>query len=211
MLIEHHLSKETTRLSYEATAKEYASNVAALAPTASIEKFVKFLPPQAKIIDLGCGSGRDAVLFNNLGVDVLGIDFCANLLEIAKAHAPSAEFRLMDIENIDLPLASFDGAWAACSLGHIAKTALPTVLQTIHSLLKDNGYFYLALKKGNGESLEKDSRYEGNFLKFWSYYSEEELKQILQLAQFKIVDFATVEINHSYQSHPAFRIFCQKI
>lgn len=204
-------AKEITRESYQTTAQAFAHNVADLAPMKSIEKFIKFLPPNAKIIDIGCGSGRDAKIFTNMCADVLGIDFCSNLISLAKAHAPLAEFQLMDIETMSLPASSFDGAWAACSLGHISKKVLPDVLKNIHFLLKQCGYFYLALKKGAGEILEKDLRYDGDVKKFWSYFEEEELKNILQAAQFKILAFDRVEKSHTYQTHSAFRVFCQKI
>ncbi|WP_146751417.1 hypothetical protein [Legionella feeleii] len=64
------LVKETTRESYQSTAAAFARNVAELAPTGSIEKFINFLPPKAKIIDIGCGSGRDAQLFSTMGAEV---------------------------------------------------------------------------------------------------------------------------------------------
>jgi ubiquinone/menaquinone biosynthesis C-methylase UbiE len=203
-------NRETTKESYQATAKEYTDNVASLAPQESIKKFMTLLPPNAKIIDIGCASGRDAKIFNHLGVDVLGIDFCSNLIDMAKVHAPSVDFQLMDIENLNFPAASFEGAWAACALGHISKLALPDVLKKIHAILKEKGYFYLTLKKGVGETIEKDVRYNGNIQKFWSYYEEEELKDILQTAHFKILEFDTIEKTHPYQTHSALRGFCQK-
>lgn len=203
-------NKEITKQSYQATAAEFARNVANLAPVGSIEKFMKLLPPKAKIIDIGCGSGRDAKLFSDMGAKVLGVDFCSNLIDIAKKNAPLSEFRVMDFETMDFPAASFDGAWSACSLGHSSKDTLPVVLKKVHLLLKENGYFYLALKKGTGESLDTDLRYEGNFQKFWSFYEQEELTKMLQTAQFKILDLEIVEKKFDYQSHPAFRIFCQK-
>lgn len=204
------LSKETTRESYQATAAAFARNVAELAPTGSIEKFINFLPLNAKIIDIGCGSGRDAKLFSDMGAEVLGIDFSSNLISIAQQYAPSAQFQVMDMETMSFPEASFDGAWAACSLGHLPKKSLPAMLKKIHSLLAEQGYLYLALKKGSGEVLENDSRYGSDVKKFWSYYEEDELKDRLQEAHFEILEFATVAINHYYQTHPAFRIFCRK-
>lgn len=203
-------NKEITRESYQATAQQFAHKVADLAPMESIEKFISMLSPKAKIIDLGCGSGRDAKIFTDRGIDALGVDYCASLIEIAKVHAPLAGFQLMDIEAMNFPESSFDGAWAACSLGHIAKSQLPNVLKKIHLLLKENGYFYLTLKKGSGEVLEQDSRYDGDFKKFWSFFEEDELRKLLQSAQFKILDFAMVEKHCQYQTHDSFRVFCQK-
>jgi ubiquinone/menaquinone biosynthesis C-methylase UbiE len=201
--------KEVTRKSYQETAEEFAHNVADLAPLESIERFIKFLPPKAKIIDIGCGSGRDAKRFTEKNVSVVGIDFCMNLLEIAKATAPLAHFQMMDIENISFPAASFEGAWAACSLLHVPKKNFPLVLERIRTILKKNGYFYLTLKKGSGEGLETDLRY-GHYDKFWSFYEEDELKKILQTAKFNILDCCTVEKQFAYQTHSNLRIFCQK-
>ncbi len=203
--------KEITKQSYQATAHEFARNVAELAPISTMERFLKLLSTPARIADLGCGSGRDAKIFTSMGCDVLGIDFCSNLLDIAKVHAPLAQFKLMDIEALDLPHASFDGVWSACSLGHIPKNSFPAVLNNIHSILKENGYFYLSLKQGSGELLEVDSRYEGNIEKFWAYFEEDELKDLLHAAKFKIIEFDLVQKTFAYQTHPAFRIFCQAL
>jgi len=204
------MNKEITKASYEATAKEFACNVADLAPQQSIEKFINLLPPKAKILDLGCGSGRDAKIFSELGADILGIDFSSNLIEIAKSHALAATFELMDIEDLNLPEGVYDGVWSICSLGHIAKNKLPNVLNKIYSLLNKNGYFYLALKKGKGEILEKDTRYNGEHKKFWSYFEEDEIKHYLKAANFDVLDFSIVEKNSPYQTHAAFRIYCKK-
>lgn len=201
--------KTITKESYEATAKEFMHNVADLAPMESIQKFINFLPAEAKIIDIGCGSGRDAKIFTENGLSVLGIDFSQNLINIAKNNAPSAEFQIMDIETMTFTPSLFDGAWAGCALSHISKKILPSVLQNIHSLLKANGYFYLTVKKGVGEGLEEDLRY-GNFEKFWSFFEEDELANYVRSANFKIVDCCIVQKKFKYQTHPCIRIFCQK-
>jgi ubiquinone/menaquinone biosynthesis C-methylase UbiE len=187
--------KNKTQESYQATAEEYARKVADLAPKASIQAFASLLPSHAKMIDIG---------------SVTGIDFCPNLIDIAKQTAPAADFFVMDIEHLTFSPDSFDGAWAASSLLHIPKNKMLTVLQTIHTILKDKGYFYLSVKQGKGEVLEKDMRYEGDFEKFWSYYEEEELTRLLESAHFNILDFGYIERRHDYQSHPFFRVVCQK-
>jgi len=204
-------NKEITRESYQAIAQEFAQNVADLAPIKSIEKFMTLLGPKAKVIDIGSGSGRDAKIFTSKGIDVLGVDFSSNLIDIAKLNTPLANFQLLDIETLNLPASFFDGAWAAMSLAHIAKENFPSVLNRIYCLLKKNGYFYLTLKKGSNEGLEKDLRYNDNVVKFWSYFSEEELKNFLETADFKILEFSLVKKNHSYQTHDAFRVFCQRV
>ncbi len=203
--------KTATQASYQATAEEFARNVADLAPMESIQKFAGLLPPKAKIIDIGCGSGRDAKIFTEMGLSVLGVDFCENLIDIAKNNAPLAKFEVLDIETATFAPASFDGVWACCSLLHIPKKTLPDVLKKIYSMLKEGGCFYIALKKGSGETLEKDSRYEGgDFIKFWSFFEEKELQELLKTAKFKVLDCATVHKEGKYQTHPGVRVFCQK-
>lgn len=202
--------KTITKESYQATAQEYTHNVADLAPLVSINRFVTLLPPHAKILDIGCGSGRDAKIFTDKGIHVVGVDFCANLIEIAKVKAPLAEFHVMDMEEISFPHYSFDGAWASASLLHLSKQRIPAVFNTIHSILKEEGYFYLSLKNGEGERIEKDARYEGNFEKFWSFFEEKELKKMLENANFAILDLNCIEKQTAYQSHPFLLAFCQK-
>jgi 2-polyprenyl-3-methyl-5-hydroxy-6-metoxy-1,4-benzoquinol methylase len=92
--------KEVTKKSYAAAAREYASNVAALAPIQSIERFITLLPPKAFLLDIGSGSGRDAKIFSERGLNVTGIDFCENLIEIAKATAPLVKFQVMDMDRL---------------------------------------------------------------------------------------------------------------
>ena len=77
-------------------------------------------------------------------------------------------------------------------------------------VLKECGCFYLSVKKGFGELIEEDTRYEGGFEKFWSFFEEEELKELLHTAKFKLVELTVVEKSHAYQSHPYLRAFCQK-
>lgn len=202
--------KAITQKSYQNTAGEFARNVVDLAPIESIGKFIHLLPPKAKIIDIGCGSGRDAKIFTNKGIAVLGIDFCQNLIDIAKVNAPLAEFQVLDIETATFPTSSFEGAWACCSLCHIPKKILPVVLKNIHFFLKEKGCFYLTLKKGSGEVLEKDQRYAGDCEKFWSFFEENELKEMVESTKFKILDCCTVQKEAAYQTHSCVRIFCQK-
>jgi len=202
-------AKIITKNSYEATAREFANNVRDLAPKESIDRFAKLLPPQAKIIDIGCAAGRDAKLFTEKGISVLGIDYCQNLVDLAKEHAPLATFQVVDLEELSLSASSFDGAWAGCTFSHIPKDNLPSILKNVYSLLKQRGYFYLTVKKGTGEGAEKDLRY-GDYEKFWSFFGENEIKEFVEQAGFKVIECCTVERRFEYHTHACVRIFCQK-
>lgn len=201
--------KTTTRQSYEDTAHQFADNVSTIAPIASLERFIHMVPPKAKILDVGCGSGRDAKILSERGLQVVGIDFSDNMIKIAKEQAPLAEFHQMDMEALTFPKQSFDGVWAACSLLHLTKQAMPQVLSDIHALLKPEGVFYLTLKKGTGEVFEEDRRY-GAHKKFWAYYEEDEIRALLKNALFAVDECVCVDKTVPYQTHLAYRIFCRK-
>ena len=201
--------KEITINSYQATAEAYAKNVADLAPLTSIERFVQFLSGKGTVLDLGCGSGRDTKLLSEKGLQVTGIDLSTNMLKIAKKSAPLAHFEMMDVEALEMAHDSLDGVWAGCTLSHIPKKILPSVLHQIHTLLKPGGTFYLTLRHGSKEGLEKDTRYEGSPEKYWAYYEEEEIQKLLHA--FRVLECCPVFKAHpAYQTVSCLRLFCQK-
>lgn len=198
-----------TQHSYDISASEYAQKTANTTNAVQTEKFLKRLRSEAKILDIGCGAGRDALLFTELGVGVTGIDFSESMLTLAKTNAPLAEFHRMDIEEMDFPTESFDGAWANASLLHLSKEAFPNVLAQIWEILKEDGVFYLSLKKGQGEGMELDMRY-GGIEKYYSYYQEQELQDLLKKAGFQVLEMSITEKSSPYQTHPFINIICKK-
>ena len=203
------LNKSLTLNSYESTTEEYATHTASLHPHLYAQKFMKMLPPSSKIIDIGCGPGRDAKIFQQQGLKVTGIDFSPKMIAMAKLNTPQAEFHVMDIEKLNFPKNTFDGVWASASFLHIPKKNMPYVLNTIHSFLKPERIFYLSVKKGTNEILTQDERY-GNQQKFWAFFEEQELAKLLQEAQFEIVEMDRTHPTSSYETHPMIRVFCKK-
>lgn len=203
------LNKLLTLNSYEAFADQYAKNTSSLHPENEGQKFIKMLPKHAKILDIGCGPGRDAAIFEQNGLKVVGIDYAPQMIELAKQRTKQSELYVMDIEKLDFPKDTFEGIWASASFLHIPKKKFPEILKYIHNCLKKDGIFFLSLKKGNMEGLEQDARYE-NAHKFWSYFEEAEIEKILETAQFKVLEYTTVTKQNSYDTHPFIYLFCKK-
>lgn len=195
--------------SYDLSAEMYAQNVVDLHPKTQSERFQKLLPSSAKVLDIGCGSGRDAKVFCEMGLKVFGIDISSKMIEIATEQAPHATFSIMDIENLTFTSESFDGVWANCSLLHIPKKNVASVLAQIHRILKKNGILYLSVKQGDGETIEQDQRY-GGIEKFWSFFQADEIKSILLTTGFTIQETTLEEITSSYHTHPQIKIFAKK-
>jgi SAM-dependent methyltransferase len=69
-----------------------------------------FPPPPARILDIGCGTGRTSATFAQLGYRVAGIDLAGSLLRAARHRVPGANFAMMDARNLAFPDGFFDGA-----------------------------------------------------------------------------------------------------
>lgn len=202
--------KMITLNSYEISWSHYEKNTANLHPKEEAQKFMQALPALAKIIDIGCGPGRDAKVFTEYGFDVTGIDYSPKMIEAAKQNAPKATFYVMDIESFAFSSNYFDGAWANCALLHIPKRNIPQVLEKIHASLKTKGSFYLSVKQSSvEESFEPDLRY-GKLRKHWTFFEPEELVTLLKLAKFRILDVIIANKSYDYHTHPMIKIFAQK-
>lgn len=106
-----------------------------------IEQFEKFqhLQPSGKILDVGCGSGRDAHLFISNGYDYTGVDMSEASLIKARANVPGGDFRLGNMLELDFPSDSFDGFWSTVTLLHTQKDKVGIALQEIRRVVKRGG------------------------------------------------------------------------
>lgn len=197
---------------YNLTAAEYAEKVKDLHSVGAGEYFLSRLGGSRKVLDLGCGSGRDARIFSQRGCRVTGIDLSSKLLEIARVNSPESTFVLGDMLKLPFPKNLFDGIWSCASLLHLPKSSLPTCLAECNRVLKRGGIFYVGVKEGVGEESKPDLRYGKDVMKFYSYFQQEELRLFLTRAGFSIDQSS---IYHwpkgSYIQHPEVRIFARKI
>jgi len=196
--------------SYNDTALAYSEKTIPINTDFQISKFSSYLKPNSYILDSGCGPGRDAKKFNDLGFHVIGIDLSHKLIDYASNYAPDSNFFIMDVREIDFPNNFFNGVWAMSSLMHLPKSDLPSALMEHYRVLDNNGIFYLSLKRGAGEKLEQDARY-GGVEKFFAYYSDEEVLELLKDTPFKIAYFDTSTTgDKNYATHPWMDIYLQK-
>jgi SAM-dependent methyltransferase len=58
---------------------------------------------RGRVIDFGCGSGILSELVAKAGYDVLGVDISPAMIDLARARAPAAEFRVGSLLSAELP------------------------------------------------------------------------------------------------------------
>jgi ubiquinone/menaquinone biosynthesis C-methylase UbiE len=156
-----------------------------------------------KILDVGCGGGRDSLHFMEKGYDVTGVDLSSGMLEEAKRRVPNVKFMKMNMLNLEFPAASFDGIWCCASLLHIKKADAPEVLRGFSRVLKDDGVLFISVKEGEGETVKKYD--EGNNL-FFAYYSQKELLELVTGSGFA----ATVSLYTGMDKTKWLCAFCKK-
>ena len=146
-----------------------------------------FLPGN-KILDVGCGAGRDAKYFIQHGYDVTGVDLCPELLKIAREKAPKARFEEADLSDLAFPSKEFDGIWSCASFLHIPKYDANLAIQGFLRVLKPQGILYISTKEGKGEKLVEATKYGSDKKRLEIYYSQSELEPILSILGFDILE-----------------------
>jgi len=176
-----------TTEAYDKIAEEYSTRNHDLVFIKEYNYF-KTLLSGSKIIDLGCGAGRDGEYFVKDGYDYLGIDSSLEMIKIAKERVLNGEFKIMDLRSLDLPQESFDGFWASASLLHFKKSEAPELLESFYNLLKKDGIGFVSVKEKTtmDEGFIKEDK-AGGIERYFSFYTEDKMINYLEQAGFKII------------------------
>lgn len=115
-------------------------------------------PPPCRILDLGCGPGRDLVALAARGHAPTGLDGSAEFVAMARRRG-GCEVLLQDFLALDLPAARFDGVFANASLFHVPTPALPGVLRALWKTLAADGVLFASNPRGDNQSGWHGERY----------------------------------------------------
>ena len=140
---------------YNQYADEFIASTFEVDMESLYQPFLVELQEGARILDVGCGPGRDTLAFKNKGYQVDAIDYSEELVKKA-TQLTGIPVRLQSFYEIDADQA-YDGIWACASLLHCERTRLKEVIGKLLSALKPNGMLYMSFKYGNGDR-QKDGR-----------------------------------------------------
>ena len=141
-------------------------------------------PAPLRILDFGCGPGRDLRTLSALGHQATGLDGCPRFVEMARSDS-NCEVWLQDFLALDLPPERFDGIFANAVLFHIPSQALPVVLGQLHASLKPGGVLFSSNPRGDNQEGWNGERYG-------AYYDLANWRTLLNAAGF-------VELEHYYR------------
>src|SRR5690606_36995268 len=140
--------------------------------------------PPFRILDFGCGPGRDLAAFSLLGHNPVGLDGSQQFVAMAR-EATGCEVWHQDFLALQLPDRHFDGVFANASLFHVPSADLPRVLLQLNACLKPAGVLLSSNPRGANQEGWNGARYG-------VYHDLASWRQLLEHAGF-------IELEHYYR------------
>lgn len=145
---------------YEMNASAYADSTMGIDMAELREHLTKHLKPNARILDAGCGSGRDSLAFKEAGYSITAFDGSVALARIASTllsqPVPAIRFEELDIRG------SFNAVWANASLLHLEDAALEITLKKLLNCLTKDGLLFASFKLGSQCNVDDLGRFFNN-------------------------------------------------
>jgi SAM-dependent methyltransferase len=154
-------------------------------------RFAVLAGKDARVLDIGCGSGAKSKYLKGQGLNLVGIDLSPKMIDIARREVPDTEFHAMDLKEAWRLEGMFDGLFMQAVLLHVPKAEAQEQITALARKLKPGGFFYIAVKAkregGVEEEIKTENDYGYEYQRFFSYYTLDEVKKFFENAGLKIV------------------------
>jgi 8-oxo-dGTP diphosphatase len=178
------MTERETTAAYDASARAFAERTVHIRLSKEMAHFAARLAPGVRVLDVGCGPGRDATWLAEQGFDAVGTDLSFGMLQEGAARGVPAPLIQADMAHLPFRRGSFRGLWVCASLLHIPKEQAGDVLRELERAVHP-GHIYLAVKSGEGEAWVED---EQGRRRFFAYYSPFEIQLLMERSGFEVLD-----------------------
>ncbi len=132
---------------YNTHATELAARYEQVSSIA-VARFESTFTKGSKLLDIGCGAGRDLALLARTGFDVYGVDPSAEFIQLAQQTHPDLEGRLSNggLPELGIPFGgNFDGVLCYGVLMHLNMEALIRSVKSLRACMKPHGRVIVAV------------------------------------------------------------------
>lgn len=152
------------------------------------------------ILDAACGTGKYTVEFYKAGAKVIGLDFCENMLNMARIKIPQVKFVRHNLNNkFPFKTASFDKITCGQTIKHIRN--IKPVFSEFYRILKYDGrlIFSVTHPEINFEGFEMRSRPDFNLAEESNIYHHKftDYFDAFDYSGFQIDKIRQVPVNNS--------------
>ena len=162
---------------YNDNAKLYVNSIENANISDQLQHFLEYIPKGGKILDGGCGTGRDSLHMIRQEYNVTAFDASEKMAEIASTTT-GLNVEVNTFEEIELPNAYFDGLWCMSSLLHVNRDNMLDVINKLYQSLKPGGYFYCTYKLRDHD-FSDGSRH-------FTCYDEQSFRELIKQTKFQI-------------------------
>ena len=180
--------RRTVESGYDSVAERYLATKNPEGPLAleALEDLASLLPPEAAVLDLGCGAGIPVTHWlSDKGFTVTGVDISAGQLDLARQNFPKGTFIKADMAEVTFEPGRFDAVIAFHSIIHVPRTEHPALLERVHRWLEPGGMFLATMTVADYEGRDEDWEGWGAPM-VWSHYDSETNVAMLREAGFEI-------------------------
>ncbi|HJS66592.1 MAG TPA: class I SAM-dependent methyltransferase [Nitrospiraceae bacterium] len=176
---------------YERSARECVAHWNKRRPRrpSLLVEWLQYLPVGTRLLDLGCGGGRDAGDLDLRGYRVVGVDRTKALLSAGRRRYRSLPLVRADLRQLPFHATSFDGLWAAASLMHLPKPEVRRILADLCKLVRPGGLFAATVTYGMKSRLVTDGWVPGRYFARWK---KDELARAVRRAGWTILELNVV-------------------
>lgn len=177
-------AQAATVAAYDRFADAYAARTSGLTTRVAeqVGAFLATLPSPPRVLEVGSGSGRDALALEQAGAVVDRTDISAAFVDLLRRAGHQA--RVLDPLTGDVG-GPFDGVWAQASLLHVARDDLGRLLGRLGDAVEPGGRLFLSLKEGDGESWSVHGSVAAP--RHFTFWREGPLREVLTAAGWDVV------------------------
>lgn len=148
------------RAEYDTSADQFSQHYDQIGPREGDIELAFALagnPVEGRVLELGCGNGRDARAIMRHTQDYTGVDTSGKMLTIARSRLPGGNFEQSDALDF-VYKGPYDLVFAFALLRHLNLEEVTNILTAVSRSLKLGGVFYISSNHGlKYEPVERSS------------------------------------------------------